>query len=69
MVADSVGTIFYPKRAWVEVQLDCQEFENMFKDSGYWDYFLLALYDNAFRLYGVYSLFVVTDFAIVEKAS
>lgn len=26
---------FYQPRPWLEVQLDGQEFENMFKDSGY----------------------------------
>jgi len=53
----------------VGVSLDSAEFENAFKDSGYWDYCILSSYDAYFRLYGVYSLFVVTDFSIVEKAS
>jgi hypothetical protein len=60
---------FYQPRPWLEVHLDGQEFENMFKDSGYWDYFLLSYYDQVFRIYAVYSLFVVSDFSIVEKAS
>jgi hypothetical protein len=59
----------YPVRSVVSDRVDVLEFENLFKDSGYWDYFLLALYDTYFRLYGVYTLFFVSDFSIVEKAS
>lgn len=49
--------------------IEFSEFENVFKDSGYWDYCILSFYDNAFRLYLAYSLFFVSDYSIVEKAS
>jgi len=49
--------------------LDEQEFENFFRDSGYWDFFLLSFFDYFFRVYIIYTLLVVSDFAIVEKAS
>lgn len=53
----------------IEAHIDATEFENTFKDSGYWDYFLLSTYDNWFRLHMVYSLIFVSDYSIVEKAS
>lgn len=65
----SVSRTFYHKRPWLDVYLDMREFENLFKDSGYWDYFLLAIYDYAFRVYIVYTLLIITDYSIVEKAS
>ena len=61
--------IFYKPTPAVEVLIDVCEFENCFKDSGYWDYFLLILFDTAFRVYWVYSLIFISDFSIVEKSS
>ena len=55
--------------SYLAATLDHIEFENMFKDSGYWDYCILVTYDVYFRLYGVYSLFFISDFSVVEKAS
>jgi hypothetical protein len=60
---------YHTPNSYLHASLDSAEFENMFKDSGYWDYFILLVYDIYFRLYGVYSLFVITDFSVVEKAS
>ena len=59
----------YGPQSHLEEQLDAAEFENAFKDSGYWDYALQSLYDAAFRTYFVYTLLYVTDYAISEKAS
>jgi hypothetical protein len=64
-----LGSAYHTPNSYLHASLDSAEFENMFKDSGYWDYFILLVYDIYFRLYGVYSLFVITDFSVVEKAS
>lgn len=69
LVSQRVLLLLRHQGSLVGASLDAAEFENAFKDSGYWDYCILATYDAYFRLYGVYSLFVVTDFSIVEKAS
>lgn len=58
-----------PTQHLLATQLDTLEFENMFRDSGYWDFFLLSFYDNAFRVYAIYAVFVTTDYSVVERAS
>ena len=54
---------------WKSSEYSSREFENFFKDSGYWDFFLLSIYDKFFCVYVVYSLLFCSDFSIVERAS
>ena len=56
-------------RGLVAAQLAEREFENYFKDSGYWDYVLLVSFDIFYRVYWLYSLVVLSDFLIIEKSS
>ena len=53
----------------VESQLGVSEFENFFKDSGYWDYALLSGYDRLARLGFVYSFAMLGGGALVEQAA
>jgi len=69
IIHSSVLLKCYPLKSFLEVHIDCQEFENAFKDSGYLDYFLLSFYDYSFRVYFVYTLLFASDCSISEKSS
>jgi hypothetical protein len=57
------------KNTHLAYNLSQSESENLFRDSGYWDFLILSLYDYYFRLFFVYSLLVVSDYSIGERAS
>lgn len=66
---ESIKEIFVVRRSFLEVELEIREFENCFKDSGYWDGFILILFDYFFRVYFIYGFLFISEFSIVEKAS
>jgi hypothetical protein len=60
---------FCPTTTFTEVVLNEREFENAFKDSGYWDSFLLVIADRLLRTVIIFSLSPLSSNGIFEKAS
>jgi hypothetical protein len=59
----------FSKQGHLITYLDTNEFENCFKDSGYYDFFLLSLFDYMFRVFWIFSIIKMSEFSITEKAS
>ena len=46
-----------------------RSFTLTFSDSGVWDYFILYVYDYYLRIFFIYSLLYLSEYALIEKAS